>query len=236
MSTIVDAPAPATTPTRRGWLPRGHAIALGCFAVLFAVTWWHPIWPAEQALHHSLTVLAIVAILLVQRRHPFPLSSFVLILVFLALHTVAARWIYSYVPYDQWWTALTGHGFNEMVGWQRNNFDRLVHLSYGMCIAPVLMRFFIDRRSWRSGWAGLVAVDIIISTGALYELLEWGVAAGMPPDVAEGYNGQQGDLWDAQKDMATAAVGAVIVIAIILVVRALRARRATAGRPPLASR
>ena len=29
----------------------------------------------------------------------------------------------------------------------------------------------------------------------------------MTPDAADNYNGQQGDMWDAQKDMAMAASG-----------------------------
>ena len=29
----------------------------------------------------------------------------------------------------------------------------------------------------------------------------------MTPDAADNYNGQQGDMWDAQKDMAMALVG-----------------------------
>jgi putative membrane protein len=158
-------------------------------------------------------VLAVAAVIWVHRRWPVPLSSFVLILVFLTAHTVAARWIYSYVPYDEWSRALFGRGVNEMLGWHRNNFDRLVHLAYGMCLAPVLMRLFLDRRGWRPGWAALAAVDVVVSTGALYELFEWGVAVTLAPDLAEAYNGQQGDLFDAQKDMFVAAIGALLAVA-----------------------
>ena len=32
------------------------------------------------------------------------------------------------------------------------------------------------------------------------------------PDMADAYNGQQGDLWDAQKDMALAMAGALCAI------------------------
>ena len=33
---------------------------------------------------------------------------------------------------------------------------------------------------------------------------------GMSPEAAESYNGQQGDLWDAHKDMFVATIGAII--------------------------
>ena len=34
----------------------------------------------------------------------------------------------------------------------------------------------------------------------------------MSPENAHVYNGQQGDFWDAQKDLALAALGATLVI------------------------
>ena len=43
-----------------------------------------------------------------------------------------------------------------------------------------------------------------------YELLEWGIAFSLSEDMAESYNGQQGDMWDAHKDMALAMVGSMI--------------------------
>ncbi|MEU8073948.1 DUF2238 domain-containing protein [Catellatospora citrea] len=188
-----------------GRLPRGHLVALLVFAAIVAVSWWRPLWPAEQALHHSLTVLAVAGLLWAQRRLRLPLSSFVLVLAFLTLHTVAARWIYSYVPYEQWWHTLTGAAPSG----GRNHFDRLVHFGYGLLLAPVLVRAWRERGAGR-GRAWLQAVQVIVSTGALYELFEWGIALTLAPDAAEAYNGQQGDGWDAQPDMALALAGAVL--------------------------
>ncbi|HEX5200779.1 DUF2238 domain-containing protein [Paractinoplanes rhizophilus] len=76
--------------------------------VIVAVTWRRPLYPAEQAMRHSLTLVGLVALLLVRRARPIPYGSFLLILVFLALQSVAARWIYSFVPYDDWTAALSG--------------------------------------------------------------------------------------------------------------------------------
>ncbi|WP_377271308.1 DUF2238 domain-containing protein [Peterkaempfera sp. SMS 1(5)a] len=189
---------------------RGHRTALAAYAVLLAASWWRPHWPAEQALHHSLTALAFAAIALVWRRYRIPLASWLLILLFLALHTVAARWLYSYVPYDHWTQAVAGFRLSDALGLGRNDFDRLVHFSYGLCLAPVLARWLRDARGWRPGRAAAAGVEIVVSTGAVYELLEWLVAVGLSPGTAEAYNGQQGDMWDSQKDMATALLGAVI--------------------------
>ncbi|GAA2648337.1 DUF2238 domain-containing protein [Paractinoplanes durhamensis] len=190
---------------------RAKLWTLAAFVLLVAITWWRPIYPAEQALHHSLTVVGLVALLLVNRSRPIPYSSFLLILIFLALHSVAARWIYSFVPYDDWTDVLFGFRINEVFGWHRNHFDRLVHLTYGLCFGAVLFRALQGRLG---KWAAFAAVDIVLSTSALYELFEWAIAMTLAPGAAEAYNGQQGDMWDAHKDMAIATLGALISVAI----------------------
>jgi len=202
--------------------------ALAVFGLILGATWVRPQWPAEQALHHSLTVVAVAGLLLLARRWRMPLWCFVFALAFLALHTVAARWIYSFVPYDDWTQAVAGFRLNDLLGWERNNFDRVVHLSYGLLLAPVLYQYLRDARGWRRGWAAFAAIDAIVSTGALYELLEWGIAVTLAPATAEAYNGQQGDIFDPQKDMAIALLGAVLAIGVRL---AIPGRPAGSERP-----
>lgn len=204
----------------------------GLFAALFAATWWRPIYPAEQALHHSLTLIAVAVLVPLQRRGVLPFRSVALTLAFLALHTVAARWIYSYVPYDDWLDALFGVRLSGLFGWRRNDFDRLVHLSYGLLLAPVMLAYLADRRRWKLRWATLAAVDIIVSTGALYELFEWCVALVLAPEAAEAYNGQQGDVFDPQKDMAVAALGAIIGVAVTLLIRSRQRPPTVTSREP----
>lgn len=55
-----------------------------------------------------------------------------------------------------------------------------------------------------------MALEFILATSAVYEIAEWLVAVTLAPDWADHYNGQQGDVWDAQKDMALAALGAAV--------------------------
>ena len=59
----------------------------------------------------------------------FPLSkiSYTTIFVFFCLHTIGAHYTYAEVPYDEAWRSLTGHSLNEALGWERNNYDRVVH-------------------------------------------------------------------------------------------------------------
>src|SRR3546814_19045146 len=60
----------------------------------------------------------------------------------------------------------------------------------------------------------LAVVGWVLSVSCLYEIFEWLLAIVAGGETAERYNGQQGDPWDAQKDMALAALGALVVIAL----------------------
>jgi putative membrane protein len=181
---------------------RGQVGALALFGLVAAATWWNPPWPAEQALHSSLTLVALVALGWFHRRYGLSVRTWIWALIFLALHTIAARWIYSFVPYDDWTDALLGIRLSDVFGWHRNHFDRLVHFAYGLCLTMMLR------------WNPLRSLEIVLATSAAYELLEWAVAVTLAPDLAEAYNGQQGDIWDPHKDMAFALLGAIVAATI----------------------
>ncbi len=183
----------------------------GVLAV-FAATWVHPLWPAEQALHGSLAVIGLAALWWVDRRWRLGNGAFIAICAFIAIHCVAARWLYSNVPYDAWLQAATGWSPNVAFGWQRNHFDRLIHLLYGLCFTPALVQ--LVRHGWpalRIGQAFTLSVMAIMCSSLAYEWLEWGIALLLSPEAAEAYNGQQGDMWDAHADMLLATLGSLLV-------------------------
>ncbi len=64
----------------------------------------------------------------------------------------------------------------------------------------------------------------ILAMCAVYEIIEWALAMALAPDWAEAYNGQQGDIWDAQWDMALAALGGLVGITLAIVIQAIRPR------------
>lgn len=119
------------------------------------------------------------------------------------------------MPYNEWWRALTGHTLNSVFGWERNHFDRLVHLCYGLLLAYPIREFFLRIVEVRGFWAYFLPLDFTLSTSALYELIEWGAAEVFGGDLGMHYLGTQGDIWDAHKDMALAGLGALIAILLI---------------------
>lgn len=169
----------------------------------------------DWLLENVLPVLAIALLAATYRRFPLSRISYTLIFIFLCLHTIGAHYTYAEVPYDAAWRALTGSSFNEWVGWERNNFDRLVHFSYGLLLAYPVREVFIRVAGMRGFWGYFLPLDLTMSTSMLYELVEWAVAEVFGGDLGMAYLGTQGDVWDAHKDMALASLGALIAMSIV---------------------
>ena len=124
---------------------------------------------------------------------------------------IGARYIYSYVPYKDWCTAL---GIVDADFFQdpRNHYDRLVHFSFGLMLFPYFLHLCKNMLQQKPVTA-LFMTWMMIQTGSMiYELFEWALTIIMTSEEADYYNGQQGDMWDAQKDMALAMLGSTIIM------------------------
>jgi putative membrane protein len=177
--------------------------------MIVAATWIAPLWPLEQALHSSLTVVGLVWLLIHLRRWSMRDGDFIAICAFIVVHSLAARWLYSNVPYDAWLRAAFDWSPQAAFGWQRNHFDRLIHLLFGLCFAPMLAAHARQRWPVTVAQGFALAILSIMAVSLIYEWLEWAIALLLSPDQAEAYNGQQGDIWDAHMDMLLATAGAI---------------------------
>lgn len=130
--------------------------------------------------------------------------SYLLIFSFLSLHVIGSMYAYASVP--------VGFELKDWFHLQRNPYDRIVHFSFGLLLAyplqQVLLQVF-NVRKWRFF---IMPVEIILSVSALFELIEWFIGGVLMPHCANTYVGTQGDIWDAQKDMALATLGASITM------------------------
>lgn len=59
-----------------------------------------------------------------------------------------------------------------------------------------------------------LALAAIMVSSLCYEWFEWLIAITMTVEDAEAYNGQQGDIWDAHKDMLAATLGALVWVPV----------------------
>ena len=197
-------------------------VYLGTLAGLLAALWvplaFQPFDRSDWWLENVLLFAGVA--LLVATHRVFPLSkvSYTTLFVFLCLHTIGAHYTYAEVPYDEAWRNLTGHSLNAALGWERNNFDRVVHFSYGLLLAYPIREVFLRIASVRGFWGYFLPLDLTLSTSALYELIEWGAALVVGGDLGQAYLGTQGDIWDAHKDMALASLGALIAMTVIYVI------------------
>jgi len=184
------------------------------FAVLWLALAFHPNDRHDWLLENALTLLGIVLLAATWRVFPLRRLSYVLITIFLALHTIGAHYTYAEVPYDDWMRDAFGTSLNELLGWQRNNFDRVVHFSYGLLLAVPVREVFVRIAKVGGFWSYFLPLDLTMSTSMLYELIEWGAAVYFGGDLGMAYLGTQGDVWDAHKDMALASLGALISMTI----------------------
>ncbi len=182
------------------------------FAVLWVVLAIRPFDRHDWLLENALVVAAVLFVTWTWRRARLSTISYTLIFVFLCLHEVGAHYTYAEVPYDAWWKALTGSTFNSLVGWERNNFDRVIHFGYGLLLALPLRELVVPKAGVRGFWSYFLPLDIMVSSSALYELIEWGASAVFGGGLGMAYLGTQGDVWDAHKDMALASGGALLAI------------------------
>ena len=187
------------------------------FLVFFAGSCVAPPYRQFLLMQHVPTVLAALLLACLSNRFAVSRLSFSSIIVFLCLHTLGARYLYSYVPYDVWSEQILGIRVNDLFGFQRNHYDRVVHFSYGLLLAVPIQEF--ERRHLRLSvtLSSVLAIECIIATSAGYELIEWLVAIVFTPDWADQFLGQQGDMFDAQKDMALATAGAILSISVLAV-------------------
>ena len=169
-------------------------------------------FPELAPLQHGPTLILALAAPWALRRWPLTNGAVTCIFAFLLLHTLGGRYIYSYVPYDDWARAISGHDLSSRFGWHRNGYDRFVHFAFGaLLIGPLAQTIHrYGSMSWR--WSVAFGFVMIGFAGALYEIFEWVLTLIAAGETADWYNGQQGDVWDPQKDLAAAQIGALLAL------------------------
>lgn len=188
-----------------------HWFSLLILSIAIILASIHPLEVGSYLLHQVGTVLMLALLLITQKKIGLSVKSFYLYLLFLIVHVFAAHYLYSYVPYNEWSIQYLGIDLNAIFGWQRNMFDRFVHFFYGLLLYPFFYRLFqVWLPNLKHHVLFILVIQFVMATSLFYEWIEWWIAIGLSPEEAENYNGQQGDIWDAHKDMFLATLGAII--------------------------
>lgn len=195
-------------------MPKAQRWLIGLVAVGIPVSAIGALYPSNTWLQVGPVALALPLAVLALRKWPIGNAAVLCITLFVLLHLVAARWSYSYVPYHEWLAEL-GLGTTDAVH-HRNMFDRLVHFSFGLLAIIPFCEIAQRHGGLPPRQALFGAILFVLAIGGLYEIFEWLLTITLSPADAGAYNGEQGDRFDSQKDMATAAVGALIAVPLQL--------------------
>ncbi len=188
--------------------------AFAAFTIYWCAMAIAPVSRSDWLLENVMTLAGVSLLVAFWRAGTLSPTSIILALSFLALHVTGAHYTYSLVPYDDWSRTLFGQSITDVTRSQRNQFDRLVHFSFGLLLAIPCHEWLVrsGQASVRAAW--WVTLLLAMSASHIYELIEWGAAETFGGDLGAAYVGTQGDEWDAQKDMALATLGTFIGVAI----------------------
>ena len=164
-------------------------------------------------LENTLTVIFFVFLIATFRRYQFSDLSYLLICIYLCLHVYGAKYTYAENPFGYW--------LQDVFGSSRNQYDRIVHFSFGLLLAYPMRELFLRWLKYPKMAAWILPIEITLSISALYELIEWGVADVFFKAQGDAYLGTQGDIWDAQKDIFMAFCGAIVATTIVSIVKRL---------------
>lgn len=177
------------------------AIYLLVFIVCAISPYDREVWWAENI--PALIVVGVVVLL--TRNYRLSNTSYVLMTVFIILHTIGGHYTFERVPFD--WVS-------ELFGFERNHFDRLAHFSVGFYAYPIA-EVLMAKRLVRTRWiVALFPVFAIATVAGAYEIIEWQYAISADAKAGIAVLGSQGDIWDAQKDILADTLGAILVMSL----------------------
>ena len=193
-------------------------IKLSIIIILFlftCITCINPVYPKNQLLQHLGTLIVSIILFVDLKKNKLSLFAFSFVAIFIVIHVIGARWIYSFVPYNNFFDNYFALNINEAFGFDRNHYDRFVHFSFGGLFLPFLFEGFFNKYKNKIlalllAWLSLQCFSMV------YEVFEWLLTVFMDPKIAKDYNGQQGDPFDAQKDMALAMMGSNLLVLFYL--------------------
>jgi len=180
-------------------------------AALFSSYWiygWFNCHNIEDWILENLLVVICLSILVfTQKWHRLSDVSYLCIFCFVMLHLYGAFYAYTQNALGAWLQ-------NTYHLW-RNPYDRIVHFSFGLFMAYPYRELLINKFRISSKASWLMPIEIAFSLGTVFEMIEWGVSEFTTKATGETYVATQGDVWDAHKDIAMAAIGASVAMTIV---------------------
>ncbi|MGZ4829594.1 MAG: DUF2238 domain-containing protein [Candidatus Angelobacter sp.] len=184
-----------------------RSVLIVLLAGFTAVLLWSAIHPHDYftwTLEVFPAMIALVALAVTYPRFQFTNFVYCLITLHACILFVGGHYTYAEVPLFNW--------VRDHFHLARNDYDRVGHFAQGFIPALVAREVLLRRKIvLQRGWLFFIVLSICLAISAAYELLEWRVAVATG-SAADAFLGTQGDPWDTQEDMATAAIGALTAL------------------------
>ena len=186
---------------------KGSSIHFFLLFVVILVLIWSLIKPVEGYLVLLMEVLpsVIVLILLISKYNQFRLTnvSYIIITILVILTFIGGHYSYSKVPLFTW--------IKDYFDLQRNHYDRFGHFLKGAMVIVIIEILLRKTALFKSKTTNFIALCITLSIGAFYEIIEWAsTKIGKEGKATKDFLGMQGDIWDAQWDMALLLAGSIL--------------------------
>jgi len=99
----------------------------------------------------------------------------------MSLHVVGSHFTYAEVPF--------GYALQRWFEADRNMYDRLVHLAFGLLLAYPLRELLLRVAKTRGVWGYVLPVAMALAFSAFYEIIEWLVAVRVDPQAGLAFLG-----------------------------------------------
>lgn len=191
--------------THRNYFPKNQLLIVYCllFLVLWVNTFLFTTDYANWWIENTLTFISLLFLIATYKRYTFSDLSYTFIFLFLCLHVYGAKHTYAENPFGYW--------LQDQLATSRNPYDRMVHFGFGFLLAYPMRELFTNWLHYPKKLTWILPIELTLSIGAVYEIIEWGVADLFFPAQGIAYLGTQGDSWDAQKDIFLGFLGALII-------------------------
>ncbi|MBK9640556.1 MAG: DUF2238 domain-containing protein [Saprospiraceae bacterium] len=200
-----------TVDTSKERIPFKSNKWLWLFIIVFVIVWVNTYLGTTDLsnwfLENTLTVLSLIFLITSFKKYQFSDLTYLFICIYLCMHVYGSKYTYAENP--------LGFYIQDILHTSRNQYDRIVHFSFGFLLAYPIRELFIQWLKYPKSAAWITPIEISLSIGGIYELIEWAVADIFFTEQGAAYLGTQGDVWDAQKDVFYAFTGAILASSLI---------------------
>lgn len=153
-------------------------------------------------------VIGLIILVITYKRFHFSTLSYLIVVILASMTFIGGHYTYDDVPLFNW--------IKDHFDLKRNHYDRFGHFLKGFIV--IVIREILMRKTPlnRGAWLAFISLSISLSIAALYEIIEWVYSAiRTGGKESKEFLGMQGDMWDAQWDMALTLLGSIFALLIL---------------------